>query len=181
MSDRDDTAASDSDGPGVSDSTDSGGYGGEPDDDAGAERDRDQRAAGVDTEEPTVDTNPAEHGKWVSLATALLGAYLVVSPWLFALEFGDTMGFNSVVVGVTLALLGGYNYARRAGERLGSVAAAGFVGLLGLWLLVSPWLFELDPDAAVAWNYVATGLLAGVLALYSGYEARDTDVETPTE
>ncbi len=87
------------------------------------------------------------------------------------------MGFNSVVVGVTLALLGGYNYARRAGERLGSVAAAGFVGLLGLWLLVSPWLFELDPDAAVAWNYVATG----VLALYSGYEARDTDVETPTE
>lgn len=151
------------------------------DDDAMEDYDGDEETvAEYDTEEGQLERNPAEHGKWVSLAIAVLGAWLIVEPFLIEVVAGNF--WNDVVVGAALVLIGGYNYYRRADERLASVGAAAFAALLGLWMIVSPWAWgvEIGGTNVVSqlgfWNDVVVGALVLILGAYSAYEARDTDV-----
>lgn len=134
--------------------------------------------AEYDAGEDELERNPGSQGSWTSLAIGVLGVWLVVSPWVFELEFGEVVGINSIIVGVMLAFLGGYNFQRRTEERLGNVAVAAFAALLGLWLLVTPWVFELGLEDLAGWNFVVVGLLVAGLGLVSSYEASDQDVES---
>lgn len=129
-----------------------------------------------------VDTNPAERGKWISALVALLGLWLIIEPMLFEMTAANF--WNDIVIGLALIVLGGYNYYRRADERLGSVAVGVFVALLGLWLIAAPFVFGVGGEAAEAtgltfWNDVIVGALTLILGAYSAYEARDTDVARP--
>ena len=129
-----------------------------------------------------VDTNPAQRGKWVSALVALIGLWLIVEPLLFELTTANF--WNDVIIGVALIVLGGYNYYRRADERLGSVSVGVFVALLGLWMIAAPFVFGTDAGAADTgvlgfWNDVVVGALVLILGAYSAYEARDTDVARP--
>ena len=129
-----------------------------------------------------VDTNPAKRGRWVSALVALLGLWLIVEPILFELSVANF--WNDIIIGGALIVLGGYNYYRRADERLGSVAVGVFVALIGLWLIAAPFVLgdpsgATDTNALGLWNDVIVGALALILGAYSAYEARDTDVARP--
>jgi len=133
--------------------------------------------------EPEMDTNPGERGKWISALVALLGLWLVVEAFVLNPIAGNF--WSDIIVGVALIALGGYNFYRRANERLGSVGVGVFVALLGLWLVATPFILgSTEGTAAVEfdiefWNDVLVGLLVFLLGAYSAYEARDTDVATP--
>jgi len=123
------------------------------------------------------DPNPNERGKWLSALIALLGLWMIVEALVFDLV--ATQFWNDLLVGALLLALGGYNFYRRADEHMGNVAVAALVALLGLWLIVTPFVFgesggltETTNDAAF-WNDVIVGLIAAVLGAYSAYEARD--------
>lgn len=124
-----------------------------------------------------VDENPMERGKWISAIIALAGLWLVVEAIWFDLVAANF--WNDVVVGGLLILLGGYNYYRRTNDELGSTGASAVSGLLGLWLVVSPWVYGAGfSEVAVVggvWNDIIIGLIVLVLAAFSVYEARDTD------
>lgn len=130
-----------------------------------------------------VDTNPTEAGKWVSALVALIGLWMLAEALILNPIVGNF--WSDIVVGAALVVLGGYNYYRRANERLGSVSVGAFVVLLGLWLIATPFILgSTEGFAAVEldlefWNDIVVGLLAFVLGAYSAYEARDTDVATP--
>lgn len=140
----------------------------------------DERVAEYDTEEGELERNPGERGKWASLAIAVLGLWLIVEPFLFEILGGNF--WNDVIVGVALLAIGAYNYYRRADERLANVGAAAFAALLGLWLIVSPWVYGAEFGAVNVttevgfWNDVIVGALVLILGAYSAYEARDVDV-----
>ena len=93
--------------------------------------------------------------------------------------------WSDIIVGVALIALGGYNFYRRANERIGSIGVGVFVALLGLWLVVTPFILgSTEGTAAVEfdiefWNDVVVGLLVFLLGAYSAYEARETDAATP--
>lgn len=129
-----------------------------------------------------IDTNPAERGKWISALVALLGLWLIIEPLLLELSVANF--WNDIIIGAALVVLGGYNYYRRADERLGSVAVGVFVALLGLWMIAAPFVLG-DPAGATdtgplgRWNDIIIGALALILGAYSAYEARDTDVAHP--
>jgi hypothetical protein len=131
------------------------------------------------------DTNPSESGKWISAIIALAGLWLVIEPFLIdPIIMGNF--WNDIVVGVLLIVLGGYNYYRRTNEKLGSTAAAALAALLGLWLIVAPFVYDLDIGVAEVttelgfWNDVIVGLIVLLLGAYSAYETRDVDVASPT-
>lgn len=127
-------------------------------------------------------SNPDESGKWVSALIALLGGWLIVEAVLFDIVL--TQFWNDVLVGVLLLAIGAYNYSRRADEKTGSIAAATFAALLGLWLIAAP--FVLGADAGTTetvndfafWNDIVAGVLALVLGAYSAYEAREDRRDT---
>lgn len=122
------------------------------------------------------DTNPDESGKWISAIIAVLGVWMIVEPFLF--EMTATQFWNDLLVGVLLLAVGGYNYYRRSNDEIGSVGAASVAAILGLWLIVAPFILGeaagLDVAEAdvVFWNDVIVGLLTLILGAYSAYEAR---------
>lgn len=131
-----------------------------------------------------VDENPGERGKWVSAIIGLAGVWLLIESVWFELLAANF--WNDVVVGVLLVALGGYNYYRRSNDELASTAAAAVSALLGLWLVVSPWVYGVDvgtfevATAAGFWNDVIVGLVVLVAGAYSVYESRDRDVAVAT-
>ena len=128
----------------------------------------------VEEEYETVDydENPSERGKWLSGVIALGGVWLVVAPFLF--EMFAANFWNDILVGLALVALGGYNYYRRSNEELGSTAAAALAALLGLWLVVAPFVFGVTSVVGF-WSDIIVGLLALLLGAYSAYEASDAD------
>lgn len=147
-------------------------------------------AAEYEADEDQLERNPGGHGKWVSGLVALVGVWVLAAPFLLAVETAAHL-WTDVVVGLLLIALGGYNYYRRRDERLASVGVATFVALLGLWMIVAPFVlggefirvgFEGFADAdPMFWSDVLGGLVVLGLGAYSAYEARDTDHTSPAE
>lgn len=122
------------------------------------------------------DRNPDERGKWVSALIAGLGAWMVLEAVAFDLIL--TQFLNDVLVGALLLTVGGYNVYRRANARVGSVEAAVVVALVGLWLVISPFVLGTESFGEVAfedltfWNDLVAGLIALALGAYSAHEAK---------
>jgi thiol:disulfide interchange protein len=129
------------------------------------------------------ETNPDESGKWVSALIALLGGWMIVEAFL--LDIVLTQFWNDVLVGALLLAVGGYNYYRRSDAEVGSMAAAGIAALLGLWLIVAPFVLGAAGDATAVdavndlafWNDTIAGAIALLLGLYSAYEIRKDSSE----
>lgn len=121
--------------------------------------------------------NPDEDGKWLSAIVAILGLWMIAQALLF--DLAASQFWNDIIIGAALAGLGGYNYSRRADEKFGNIAAAAFAALLGLWLIVSPFMFGIDSGAtetandAGFWNDILVGLAVTIIGAYSAYKARD--------
>lgn len=138
------------------------------------------------------DTNPGEQGKWISALIALAGLWLIGEAVFvdLLLEQSTMLGiedfWNDLIVGIALTALGGYNYSRRSNETLGSTGAAGLAALLGLWLIISPFvlgirvnIFEFMSELGF-WHDAIVGFSVFVISVYSAYKARTVDVATPS-
>jgi SPW repeat len=93
--------------------------------------------------------------KW---ATVLLGAYLVIAPWIFGSSGDEASSTNAWIVGVCIvaATLG---VPIVSGPRAAELIKVG----LGAWLLASPFALGFAGSAA-AWNACIVGALILVLA-----------------
>ncbi len=69
--------------------------------------------------------------QWLSALVALIGLYLVASPFLF--EATDAAYWNDTLVGTAIFLLAGYNFYLLSKDRLANVSIASLAALLGLW------------------------------------------------
>lgn len=133
------------------------------------------------TEEGTTDTmrgpNPEERGKLVSALIVLVGLWMVLEALVVDLVAANLA--NDLLAGILLLAVGGYNYYRQMNERYGSVGAAAIAALIGLWILVAPFVFGSDPaltpinDNVGTWNNVIVGLITLGLGAYSAYKIRD--------
>ena len=111
--------------------------------------------------------------KWLSGVNALIGAWLVVSLFLLTRTSGgfSASAWNNIIVGAAVFLVAGYNYTRADEEQPGSVGASSLVALLGLWMLIAPFLvFNID-TATLFWSNVLSGLVVAVLGAFNAYTA----------
>lgn len=98
---------------------------------------------------------------WQDPANALLGVWLVLSPWALRFDGNAVAMYNAVGIGVALVAVAlGAILVPRAWEEW-------VEGALGLWLVVSPWAlgFNAIRDAMV--STAITGLAVIVLALWT--------------
>jgi hypothetical protein len=105
---------------------------------------------------------PKEWENWLDLA---LGVWLLLSPWL--LQFGGdaTAVTNSVVIGFLIIVAEVFTFST-----LGALEE--LIDLvLGLWLVVSPWILNISSRVASA-DFVIVGLLVLGLAIYEIWDAR---------
>lgn len=94
----------------------------------------------------------------INIITALSGAFLVASPWLFGFSGEQTAMWSAALIGL-LAIL---------------VAVAGFVELrqwegwvsviLGLWAIIAPWALGFAAMTAAMACHLGVGLVIAALA-----------------
>lgn len=98
---------------------------------------------------------------WQDPVNAVLGAWLILSPWALGYS-GEMMAmWNFVAVGVLLlATALGAIFLPRAWEEWTESA-------LGLWLVVSPWILGFAAIEAAKVNAVLSGLVVLVLSLWA--------------
>jgi hypothetical protein len=101
---------------------------------------------------------------WQDSLNFLLGAVLFFSPWLFGFGAEQTASLNAYVVGGIIAVMALMAlFAFQAWEDVVS-------GLLGAWLIVSPWVLGFSGSDVAVLTHVLAGIAAIVLAIWSTNE-----------
>ena len=104
---------------------------------------------------------------WQDPVNALLGLWLVISPWALAYVGDNIATRNAVIVGVLLiAAAAGAMLVPRAWEEWTEV-------VLGLWLVVAPMVLGFSGNQTAQLVAVATGVVVAALALWTVLSDRD--------
>ena len=97
---------------------------------------------------------------WQDPVNAVVGLWLICSPWIMGYQSEMTPVANAVIVGILLiAAAMGAIFVPRAWEEWTEAA-------LGLWLAVSPWVLAFSTTRSATVTAVATGVVIMVLALW---------------
>ena len=118
------------------------------------------------------DTLDTDVMQWVSALAAIVGLWVVASPFLY--EATDTAYWNNTLIGTGVFLLAGYNFIRMTRDRLALVGVAALVILLGLWIAVSPYLIEMGSEN-LELSTIVSGLVIAGLAAYNAYANNKAD------
>lgn len=113
----------------------------------------------------------------------LVGLWLIISP--FVLGYSDlgqatkTIASqatnNDLIVGFTIAVIGAIRLANayRFGEyELPTMWLSWLSALLGLWLIVSPFVLGFSGLATPFWNSIIVGIIVAVLGVWNALVAR---------
>lgn len=114
--------------------------------------------------------------RWRNWVMLVLGAWLFLTPWIFGFTVGapvegattgfSTAAWNAWIVGVVIAALALWA-ALRFAEWHDWVN-----GVLGVWLVVSPWILGFAALTAAVWNHVIVGLVVVILAAWEIWDVR---------
>lgn len=97
--------------------------------------------------------------RWQDWANLILGLWLVLSPWLLGFSGTPAALWNALLIGVAVGLMALLHL------RDGPMWEEWVKVILGVWLILSPWVLGFSGVANAMWNAVIVGLLVGVLAL----------------
>jgi len=115
--------------------------------------------------------NCAEHVKVASGLNALLGLWLMVSPWSQGYAaINSPSVWNNAIAGLLIAVFAEIRFFRP--HRAAGLSWANL--LLGAWTAISPWLYAFSAEPTRLWSNLIVGIAVAVLAAWS---ARATAVE----
>ncbi|MEO6320833.1 MAG: SPW repeat protein [Polaromonas sp.] len=104
---------------------------------------------------------------WQDPLNALLGVWVALSPWALGYQDTTVAMVNALVVGVTLVVVAlGAIFVPRAWEEWTEV-------LLGMGLVMSPWLLGFNTLERVTLNTVFASLVIVALALWTLLSDKD--------
>lgn len=113
--------------------------------------------------------------RWLSGFVSLVGAWIFASAFVYG-AMSVTSYWNNIIVGAAIFLIAGYNYYRMSRGMSASVGSAAFVALLGLWMILAPFIM----DAATAyWSDIISGAVVALVAGYNAYAGRGERARAP--
>lgn len=127
--------------------------------------------------ERTADTLDTDAMKWLSGLAALIGLWILASPFVY--ESTRAGEWNNIAVGAAILLLAGYNFYRMSNDLLASVGVSSLVALLGLWAFVAPFVIDMGSDGPM-WSTVVSGLIVAAVSGYNAYANRKADARAGT-
>lgn len=125
----------------------------------------------------TTTTRNNDTSGYISAVTALIGTWILLSAFLYSPPAANF--WNDVIVGSAIGIIAGYNAVKASDIEGINTGAASLVALLGLWMVIAPFIFETFTEGAF-WSDVVSGALVTVLAGYNVYQSREAERPTPT-
>lgn len=114
---------------------------------------------------------------YISAAVALVGAWIVISAFVYSPPAANF--WNDIIVGAAIGIIAGYNAVKSDDIEGINTGAASLVALLGLWMVVAPFIFETVTEGAF-WSDIVSGAIVAALAGYNAYRARSVERRTRT-
>ncbi len=106
---------------------------------------------------------------WEDWTNLVLGLWLSASPWVFQFTTASAAVWNALISGCIIALLAAAAlYQVKKWEEWTNA-------VIGIWLVVSPWVLGFSNDPVTTWNAVIVGLLVLCVA---GWELYTLPAET---
>ncbi|TAK69068.1 MAG: hypothetical protein EPO13_09515 [Actinomycetota bacterium] len=108
------------------------------------------------------ETSETVAARLVAGLSFMAGLYAAISAWVIGFDGQGRMAVSNLVVGIAVAVLAlGMASAYERTHGLAWVSA-----LLGVWLIVSPWLIDgVDRTAQLLWSNIVVGAVVVVLGL----------------
>ena len=98
---------------------------------------------------------------WQDPINALLGIWLIISPWVLGFSSETAAMANFVIVGILLlAAALGAMYVPKAWEEWTE-------SVLGLWMIVSPWIVRYTAVQAAKTDAILAGIVILILGLWA--------------
>lgn len=116
-----------------------------------------------------------KYPKWLTVLSAVLGVWVIATPFVWSIP--ETMLYSNVAAGAIITLVAGYGAYLLSQDEPIHLAIPVITGVLGLWVLVSPFAFGEIVEAALASNVIA-GILVFAMAAYVGYVGREEGYAT---
>lgn len=143
-----------------------------------SDRDRTGEAAATDDRRTAEDHRTADlrGSKLLAGLASLFGAWVAASPFVYreAANGIGAGGWNNVIVGAAIFLIAGANFYRLSKGLNVSRAAAGLVALLGLWLVIAPFV-AFDMGTGLFSSTVVSGLIAAAIGAYNAYKGSQAE------
>ncbi len=98
-----------------------------------------------------------------SVLNVIAGIWLIISPFILAFATAATPLWNTLIVGVIVLILAGI----RASDPRNNIGLSWVNLLLGIWLIISPWVLHYGDLRTAVWNDVILGIIVGILAIWS--------------
>jgi hypothetical protein len=114
---------------------------------------------------------------YISAATAVIGAWIVISAFVYSPPAANF--WNDIIIGAAIGIIAGYNALKTDDVEGINTGAASLVALLGLWMVIAPFVFETVFEGAF-WSDVVSGAIVAILAGYNVYQSRGTERRTTT-
>ena len=108
--------------------------------------------------------------RWQDLVNAVLGAWLIASPWIFGFAHMHSAAWGAWVLGAAILIVS------LAAARVPAAWEEALMLLLGICSIVSPWVLGYGAVSRPVTNAVIVGALVAVLSLWEAYA--DTAVRT---
>ena len=104
----------------------------------------------------------AKWTRWQDWANVVLGVILIISPWVLGATGTNAILWGAVIGGVLIALVGLwalYQPEQTLPEWVNLV--------LGIWVVVSPWVLGYSGTTNAVWYDVIVGVLVAAVALWT--------------
>ncbi|MGE5224301.1 MAG: SPW repeat protein [Omnitrophica WOR_2 bacterium] len=113
----------------------------------------------------------------LSWIAAILGLWQLLSP--FILGYSGTMValWNAVIVGIVLIVLGVWSALSSSATTTRALDWINF--LVGLWLIVSPFLLAFTGISIAFWDAVIVGIVVAVIDLVAALAVRSVETVPP--
>jgi hypothetical protein len=114
--------------------------------------------------------------RWQDWVTLVLGIWLFISPWALGFYAGmAAASWNFFIVGVAFVVFA------VAALNLRTLWEEWVNLVLGIWMIVSPWVLRFNGTAAARDDSIIVGLIAAAMAIWALAErhlpARETDLD----
>lgn len=114
-----------------------------------------------------------QRARWASAGNVLAGLWLVIAPFVLNFESQNAAQWNHVIVGAIVLVLA----AVRAFDPDHRASISWVNALLGLWMIVSPFVLGYADVNDAQTNALVTGAIILVLAAFSAYETNEAHRE----
>ncbi len=105
--------------------------------------------------------------KVLSWITVVLGVWLIIAP--FVITFPNTIAmWNSIVVGVIVLVLSWI----RAANPVSAPGLSWLNAILGLWLIVAPFVLRFSASMSSRWNDIVLGIAVIVFSVWAALTTR---------